>query len=99
MAGERATSQVIASTFGTFGLDNISDGRPVFINFTRAFLTGVIPIPVEPERVVIEVVENVVVDQELMLGLGQLRSRATGSRSTTTAARSSAARCSTSRTT
>lgn len=73
VAGERATSQVIASTFGTFGLDNISDGRPVFINFTRAFLTGVIPIPVEPERVVIEVVENVVVDQELMLGLGQLR--------------------------
>jgi EAL and modified HD-GYP domain-containing signal transduction protein len=73
VAGERATSQVIASTFGTFGLDNISDGRPVFINFTRAFLTGVIPIPVEPERVVIEVVEDVVVDQELMLGLGQLK--------------------------
>ena len=75
IAGERATSQVIASTFGTFGLDNISDGRPVFINFTRAFLTGVIPIPVEPERVVIEVVEHVVVDTELMLGLGQLKSQ------------------------
>jgi EAL and modified HD-GYP domain-containing signal transduction protein len=73
VAGERATSQVIASTFGTFGLDNISDGRPVFINFTRAFLTGVIPIPVEPERVVIEVVDHVVVDAELMLGLGQLK--------------------------
>src|SRR5687768_18501610 len=56
VAGERATSQVIASTFGTFGLDNIANGRPVFINFTRAFLTGVIPIPVEPARVVIEVV-------------------------------------------
>jgi EAL and modified HD-GYP domain-containing signal transduction protein len=75
IAGERATSQVIASTFGTFGLDNISDGRPVFINFTRAFLTGVIPIPVEAERVVVEVVEHVVVDSELMLGLGQLKSQ------------------------
>jgi EAL and modified HD-GYP domain-containing signal transduction protein len=75
IAGERATSQVIASTFGTFGLDNISDGRPVFINFTRAFLTGVIPVPVEPERVVIEVVEHVVVDSELLLGLGQLKSQ------------------------
>jgi EAL and modified HD-GYP domain-containing signal transduction protein len=72
-AGERATSQVIAATFGTFGLDKISDGRPVFINFTRAFLTGIIPIPVGPERVVLEVVENVAVDQELLLGLGQLR--------------------------
>jgi EAL and modified HD-GYP domain-containing signal transduction protein len=73
VAGEQATSQVIASTFGTFGLENISDGRPVFINFTRAFLTGVIPIPVPPENVIIEVVEQVDVDHELLLGLAQLR--------------------------
>ena len=73
VAGEQATSQVIASTFGTFGLDNISDGRPVFINFTRAFLTGVIPIPVPPDNVIIEVVEQVDVDHELLLGLAQLR--------------------------
>ena len=73
VAGEQATSQVIASTFGTFGLRNISDGRPVFINFTRAFLTGVIPLPVEPELVVIEVVENVIADRELLIGLRQLR--------------------------
>jgi c-di-GMP phosphodiesterase len=72
MAGERATSQVIASTFGTFGLDNIANGRPVFINFTRAFLTGIIPIPVEPERVVIEVFEDVVADSELLAGLTHL---------------------------
>ncbi len=73
VAGEQATSQVIASTFGTFGVDNISDGKPIFINFTRAFLTGVIPIPVEPDRVVIEVVEHVVVDRELLIGLTVLR--------------------------
>jgi EAL and modified HD-GYP domain-containing signal transduction protein len=72
-AGEQATSQVIASTFGTFGLDAISDGKPVFINFTRAFLTGVIPIPVEPQNVVIEVGEALEVDHELLLGLGELR--------------------------
>jgi c-di-GMP phosphodiesterase len=73
VAGERATSQVIASTFGTFGLDHIANGRPVFINFTRAFLTGVIPIPVEPAGVVIEVLENIVVDSELLAGLSALR--------------------------
>jgi EAL and modified HD-GYP domain-containing signal transduction protein len=73
VAGERATSQVIASTFGTFGLDNIANGRPVFINFTRAFLTGIIPVPVEPAGVVIEVVENIVVDTELITGLASLR--------------------------
>lgn len=73
LAGEQATSQVIASTFGTFGLDKISDGRPVFINFTRAFLTGVIPIPVAPDNVIVEVVDQVDVDHELLLGLGHLR--------------------------
>jgi EAL and modified HD-GYP domain-containing signal transduction protein len=73
IAGEQATSQVIASTFGTFGLENIADGKPILINFTRAFLTGIIPIPVEPDLVVVEVLENVVVDRELMLGLTGLR--------------------------
>lgn len=72
VAGERATSQVIASTFGTFGLDNIANGRPVFINFTRAFLTGIIPIPVEPAGVVVEVLD-VSVDAELLTGLAALR--------------------------
>jgi c-di-GMP phosphodiesterase len=73
IAGEQSTSQVIASTFGTFGLDNIADGKPILINFTRAFLTGIIPIPVEPDLVVVEVMENVVVDRELLLGLTGLR--------------------------
>jgi len=45
--GETATSQVIAATFATFGLRAVSDGKPVFINFTRGFLTGMLPIPVE----------------------------------------------------
>lgn len=73
VAAERATSQVIASTFGTFGLNNIANGRPVFINFTRAFLTGAIPIPVDSHGVVIELLEQVVVDDELLAGLTQLK--------------------------
>jgi len=72
-ASEHATSQVIASTFGTFGLDRIADGKPLFINFTRAFLTGIITIPVEPANVIIELAEQVDVDHELLLGLRELR--------------------------
>ncbi len=72
VAGDQATSQLIASTFGTFGIDAMSNGRPVFINFTRAFVTGVIPIPVEPDNVVIEIVERMAVDHELLLGLRNL---------------------------
>jgi c-di-GMP phosphodiesterase len=71
-ASEQVTSQVIGTTFGTFGLASISDGRPVFITFTRAFLTGMLPIPVEPDNVIIEVTDQVAVDHELLLGLARL---------------------------
>ena len=71
-AGDRATSQVITSTFATFGVDAIANGRPVFINFTRAFLTGVIPIPVEPAGIVVEV-EHISLDDELLAGLAVLK--------------------------
>jgi EAL and modified HD-GYP domain-containing signal transduction protein len=73
VAGERATSQVIASTFGTFGVENICDGRPVFINFTRAFLTGIIAIPVDAERLIIEVADTIFADSELVAGIGHLK--------------------------
>ncbi len=71
--GDRATSQVIASTFGTFGVDRIAGARPVFISFTRAFLTGIIPIPVEPAGVVVEISAGMMIDAELLAGVEQLR--------------------------
>ena len=70
---EQATSQVIVSTFGTFGLDNISGGRPIFIEFTRSFLTRDIPIPVEPDRVVVVVPAQITGDAEILEGLAGLR--------------------------
>jgi EAL and modified HD-GYP domain-containing signal transduction protein len=73
VASEQATSQLIATTFGTFGIEAISAGKPVFVNITRAFVTGVIPIPVEPENVVVEITDRMVFDHELMLGLHALK--------------------------
>ena len=72
-AGDLATSQLIAGTFGTFGLDQISNGRPVFVNFTRAFVTGMIPIPLEPDSVVVEILDSMALDRELLLGLRALK--------------------------
>lgn len=73
VTGESATSKVIAATFATFGLSAVSNDKPVFINFTRGFLTGMLPIPVEPGNVIIEVTDQVGVDHELLLGLAQLK--------------------------
>ncbi|MDQ1289690.1 MAG: hypothetical protein QG622_3256 [Actinomycetota bacterium] len=71
--GEQVTARLIAATFATFGLDSVADSKPVFINLTRPFLTGVLAIPVEPENVVIEVTDQIWVDHELLLGLAQLK--------------------------
>lgn len=70
---ERATSQVMVSTFGLFGLETISNGRPVFIPFTRAFLCGLLPIPTDPTHVVIEVGPRVMSDPAALAGLARLR--------------------------
>jgi EAL and modified HD-GYP domain-containing signal transduction protein len=71
--GEQATSRLLSATFGTFGLEGVSDGKPVFVRLTRGFLTGLLPIPVEPDGVVIVVTDQVAVDHELLLGLAELR--------------------------
>jgi EAL and modified HD-GYP domain-containing signal transduction protein len=72
-SGEQVTAQLIAAAFGTFGLDGVAGGKPVFINLTRPFLTGVLAIPVEPDNVVIEITDQIWVDHELLLGLAQLK--------------------------
>jgi EAL and modified HD-GYP domain-containing signal transduction protein len=71
--GEQMTSRLLSATFGTFGLEGIADGKPVFIRLTRGFLTGMLPIPVEPNDVIIEVTDQVIVDRELLLGLSELK--------------------------
>jgi EAL and modified HD-GYP domain-containing signal transduction protein len=73
LSGEQVTSRLISATFSTFGLDSVSDGKPVFIGLTRGFLTGMLPVPVEPDNVIVEVTEQVAVDHELLLGLAQLK--------------------------
>ncbi|WP_460461271.1 EAL and HDOD domain-containing protein [Angustibacter peucedani] len=73
--GDLATSQVITSTFGDFGVDQLGNGKPLFINLTRAFLVGSLPMPFGPSDLVLEVLEDVAVDDELLEGVRELRSR------------------------
>lgn len=72
---DRATAQVITSTFGEFGAQEIADGNVLFLNTTRAFFTGHLPLPFPPEGVVLELLENVEVDAELVAGLQDLSAR------------------------
>jgi EAL and modified HD-GYP domain-containing signal transduction protein len=70
-----ATSQVIVSAFTEFGLGRLVGDRPCFVNLTREFLVGDLPVPFDPGRTVLEVLETVTVDDEVYLGVRDLVGR------------------------
>ena len=64
--GDIATSKVINHTFLEFGIERVLGGKLGFINLTRAFLTGEIPLPFDNNHVVLEVLEDIVIDEEII---------------------------------
>ena len=64
--GDRATSQVINYTFMEFGIDRVIGNKRAFINLTRSFLTGDIPVPFDHSQVVLEILEDIVIDEQLI---------------------------------
>jgi c-di-GMP phosphodiesterase len=70
---EAATSATIARTFTAIGLDAIVGSRTAFVNVTRDFLLRDFALLLPPDRVALEVLEDVFVDDELLDCLRGLR--------------------------
>jgi c-di-GMP-related signal transduction protein len=70
-----ATTQVILNAFAEFGLEQIVGDRLCLLNMTREFLVGELPLPFEPDRVVLEVLETVEIDDEVIAGVADLTAR------------------------
>jgi c-di-GMP-related signal transduction protein len=71
-AGDRATGRVIVNTFAELGLDRLVGTKCAFINLTRPFLVGTLPLPFAASDVVLEVLETIAVDDDLIAGLKRL---------------------------
>ncbi|MFC7531120.1 EAL and HDOD domain-containing protein [Actinoplanes sp. GCM10030250] len=67
-----ATSTVMVNAFTEFGIAEVAGNRPCFINLTREFVTGRLPLPFGPEQVVLEILETVHVDDEVIDGITAL---------------------------
>lgn len=67
-----ATSQVLVSAFTEIGLPAIAGDRRCFVNLTREFLVGDLPLPFGPDQVVLEVLETVTVDDQVVAGVRRL---------------------------
>src|SRR5262249_16516160 len=72
----RATLRVISSAALESGLDRLAGGLPVHINFPRELLAaGDVLLPVQPERVVVQVFEDLPATPDVIESLRALRTR------------------------
>jgi c-di-GMP-related signal transduction protein len=70
--GSAATSRVIVEAFTAFGIEELVGDRPCFINLTREFLVGELPLPFPPGRVGLELLAGIEVDDELVAAAAAL---------------------------
>jgi EAL and modified HD-GYP domain-containing signal transduction protein len=63
---EAMTAGVMAGAFGELGLDLLVGDRSAHINVTREFLLDMRPLPLEPRRTVLELIEDQKVDTALI---------------------------------
>ncbi len=89
-----ATTQTILAAFAEFGAAELLGGKPGFINLTRKFLVGDLPLPFSPDAAVLEIVETIDLDPEVVLGALRLAAEATAWPWTTSPGPPSRSRCS-----
>jgi len=70
-----ATLNVIMNACLEIGLDHLVGSKPAYVNFPKELLVSdaPLPLPLPPERIVIEVLEDVSADQEVMSSVAALR--------------------------
>jgi c-di-GMP-related signal transduction protein len=70
--GDHATTTVILNTFTAFGLDQLVGEGLAFVNLTRPFIVGDLPLPFPPGRAVLELLETVPADPDVVTGAHRL---------------------------
>ncbi len=69
---EAASASVVVSALGEIGLEQLVEDQPAYINVTRRLLLDVGQLPLPPDRIVLELVENQLVDDPLLTILHEL---------------------------
>ena len=68
-----ATATVIVGAAMDIGLSQLVGDKPAYINFPHELLINPRPLPMQPKRIVVEVLEDVKPDREVLAGLASLR--------------------------
>lgn len=71
-SGDEATSRVINYTFMELGIERVIGNHIAFVNLTRSFILTDDPLPFAHDRVVLEILEDIVPDDELIAATQKL---------------------------
>jgi EAL and modified HD-GYP domain-containing signal transduction protein len=71
--GSRASGAVLSYSFFNVGLEELTGGRPAFVNFTRDVLLGDYASLMNPDSLVVELLEDVPPDEQVVAACARLR--------------------------
>ncbi|MCP4577535.1 MAG: HDOD domain-containing protein [Deltaproteobacteria bacterium] len=66
IGGDTATSKVLSNTFFSIGIEKITGGKKALINFTEDLLLKKLPLMFPPEKIMVEVLEDVEPGKEVI---------------------------------
>lgn len=66
MDGDLASSHVLTNTYLNFGIEDLTDGKNAFINFTENLILKQIPLIFPKDSIVVEILENVPPTKEII---------------------------------
>lgn len=72
---DAATVDVLVNSFLSIGIDEVTNGRPCFVNFTENLLMGTMLDYLDPTKVVIEILEDVPITPQLVERVSELKER------------------------
>ncbi|ALC89384.1 hypothetical protein AM500_05990 [Bacillus sp. FJAT-18017] len=73
--GELATTDVIINSFLNIGIEELSNGKPCFVNFTEKLLKLKLPSYFKPNEIIIEILESIEINLELLDHCRELKSK------------------------
>ncbi|MFC0525046.1 EAL and HDOD domain-containing protein [Pontibacillus salicampi] len=64
--GDQATADVVLNSFFNMGIDQLTEGKSCFVNFTENLLKSELPLCFPPQQLVIELLETITPTEEMV---------------------------------
>ncbi|MFD1019956.1 EAL and HDOD domain-containing protein [Thalassobacillus hwangdonensis] len=72
---DQATKEVLINSFVNIGLKHLSENKPCFVNFTEQLLLDGLPLDFPPEKLIVEILEDVNPTPEVIAACKELKSK------------------------